>query len=199
MTKKTTRRNIDIISKEEWKALVKAQELNRTQLLRSGMGTGTGTGTGPILYSQTFNIHQEYTLDGYTWEVSNDLTVEYYIVVDAQTGERRVCTTDANVNTEFTGGERDSISYGNYENVELSGNNLSFGGKQNTSFNNNTVTMSDTNTFRIFRTGKDEDGNEVDLSSPDLRRRMTLSFQLNILNNDTIDIESNITGEPVSY
>jgi hypothetical protein len=45
MTTKTTRRNIEVVSKEEWKALVKAQELNRTQLLRSGMGTGTGTGS----------------------------------------------------------------------------------------------------------------------------------------------------------
>ena len=52
MTTKTTRRNIDIVSKEEWKALVKAQELNRTHLLRSGMGTGTGIGD----YGQYHNV-----------------------------------------------------------------------------------------------------------------------------------------------
>ena len=52
MTTKTTRRNIDIISKEEWKALDKALELNRTHLLRSGMGTGTGIGD----YGQYHNV-----------------------------------------------------------------------------------------------------------------------------------------------
>jgi hypothetical protein len=62
MKKKTVRRNIDVVSKEEWKALVKAQELNRTQLLRSGMGTGTGTGTG----TEERVIHQIGSYDSMT-------------------------------------------------------------------------------------------------------------------------------------
>ncbi len=33
MKKKTARRNIDVVSKEEWKALVKVQELSRTHIL----------------------------------------------------------------------------------------------------------------------------------------------------------------------
>ena len=120
MTTKTTRRNIDIVSKEEWKALVKAQELNRTQLLRSGMGTGTGTGTGTeeLSHFYTFqkNLHGElFSFENISWDLSGDA----FCVVEVKNG--KIVSADADFSYRFSGGNGIG-SNSDYNNIYLQGN-----------------------------------------------------------------------------
>ena len=98
MKKKTVRRNIDVVSKEEWKALVKAQELNRTQLLRSGMGTGTGTGTG-----DNFTFDDPIQTDTVTIRLLN-----YDFEVSANVSH--TCEAVTNDKNEIVGAKFNSVS-----------------------------------------------------------------------------------------
>ncbi len=120
MTTKTTTRTVDVVSKEEWKALVKAQELNRTQLLRSGMGTGTGTGTGTEESSQFFTLHQDkhgelFSHEDVTW----DINASVLCVVEIKNGQ--IVSVDSSFSYSFTGGTGIG-DYGQYHNVMLQGN-----------------------------------------------------------------------------
>jgi len=120
MTTKTTTRTVDVVSKEEWKALVKAQELNRTQLLRSGMGTGTGTGTGTEESSQFFTLHQDkhgelFSHEDVTW----DINASVLCVVEVKNGQ--IVSVDSSFSYSFTGGTGIG-DYGQYHNVMLQGN-----------------------------------------------------------------------------
>ena len=171
MKKKTVRRNIDVVSKEEWKALVKAQELNRTQLLRSGMGTGTGTGTEEQSHFYSFgeDFSNDFSFENITW----DMGMFAMCVVEVKNNE--IVSIDANFSYSFVGGSGTG-SYGQYSNADLQGNSIYGSNAGCYAYHNDTAsTVLHGIGFTIDGSAIDEEGDPVHFSYAQTTRDVRLS------------------------
>ena len=179
MTKKTVRRNIDVVSNEEWKALVKAQELNRTQLLRSGMGTGTGTSESggssePETYSDSCSIYDVFTYNGIDWMGSGS----FWCIADVRSNgyNYSIDITSITLSFRLLGGSGEDIVNGHA--ATLQGNNISIFVRPDEFAGTSHI---EEVTFTIHRTtdDTDEEGNPVILPSLSTTGILTFSISAN--------------------
>jgi hypothetical protein len=194
MKKKTVRRNINVVSKEEWKALVKAQELNRTQLLRSGMGTGTGTGAseGGFIgnYSGDGMITGDISFGGITWSFGGYVFCTAYV--------------NNNMNSSLTsalfsfhliagGGFEENEEYGT---ITLQGNSID-GSVYATSLGSETASATLHNVIlTITRTAtvQDEEGNITEIQLSSVEKTFNLTLSVSISNFDSMTHTFNCEG-----
>ena len=186
MTRKTARRNIDVVSKEEWKALVKAQEQDRTHLLSSGMGTGTGTGTGTeervIHQIGSYDIRTSFEANNLTWNVTGIVNWSIDTIYNRETGEYEILLATASFSAGATAESMTDVN-----GVTTTGNNMNFVGSGN--YVDGYVSRSQNQNFIFTRTAQDNNGNEYDAGSSLCSGSLsaTCSYKINPDGNGTID------------